>query len=68
MSNSEMTTIKGHDNTDTTVSAEDGEVQVFTDAGDYAPPSTARHTPAQARELAAVLLRKADEAEEQSQR
>ncbi|MET7939701.1 hypothetical protein [Streptomyces sp. NPDC005302] len=56
-------TVPGNRDSDTTVSATDGEVQIFSDDGDYAPPTTAFHTPAQARELADALLRAADDAE-----
>ncbi|MEU3986140.1 hypothetical protein AB0F77_39795 [Streptomyces sp. NPDC026672] len=56
-------TIKGKGDTETDVTVEDGEIQVAAYAGDYAPATSAYHTPAQARELAATLLRAANEAE-----
>ncbi|MBT2412701.1 hypothetical protein J7I94_19405 [Streptomyces sp. ISL-12] len=63
MPTSNVTTVKGGNRTETDVTVEDGEIQVSAYAGDYAPATSAYHTPAQARELAATLLRAADEAE-----
>src|SRR5690606_21370264 len=63
MSYDRITEIKGRDDSDTSVCVYDGEIRVSTYGGDYAPGAMAYHTPAQARELAAALLRAADEAE-----
>lgn len=60
---SRMTDVAGRNGTDSTVWVEDGEINVSTYSGDYAPGAVAYYTPAQARELAGVLLRAAGEAE-----